>query len=260
MRPRRLTLAEAVDEVRDGDCVYLGNFGAQLFCVADRLVAAGRRGLHVVVASGGLLLDRLIGAGVVARATFAHCWSPVGPDPAWHFRRAVETGDPPVARHEVSLGMLSAALTAGAWGVPFLPVPAPQGTGYLTEDWPDGLLAVARCEFGEAYVVRALVPDVAFVHVDLVDEWGNGVIRGPVGEALVAAQAARRTVLVAEEVADHARVRAAGIRIPGLVVDAVVHHPGAVRPDGAAGRYHRDVDAYRALVREAAAAVGRGAP
>jgi glutaconate CoA-transferase subunit A len=152
------------------------------------------------------------------------------------------------------LGMLSAALTAAAWRVPFMPVPAPEGTGYLTDDWPNGMVTQARTEFGTAQVVRALAPDVAFVHVDLADEWGNGVIRSPVGEAVVAAQAADRVVLVAEELADHARVRAAGITVPGLLVSTVVHHPGAVAPDGAVERYQRDVTAYQQLVRQAAEA------
>lgn len=254
MRPPVRSLADAVATVRDGDCVYLGNFGAQLFAVGDELIAQQRRKLHAVVASGGLLLDRLIGAGVLARATYAHCWSPVGPDPAWHFRRLVQSGDSRVLRHEISLGMLSAALTAAAWRVPFMPVPAPEGTGYLTDDWPNGMVTQARTEFGTAQVVRALAPDVAFVHVDLADEWGNGVIRSPVGEAVVAAQAADRVVLVAEELADHARVRAAGITVPGLLVSTVVHHPGAVAPDGAVERYQRDVTAYQQLVRQAAEA------
>lgn len=250
--PPELSLVRAVAAVADGECVYLGNFGAQLFAVGQELIRQQRRGLHAVLGSGGLLLDRLLGAGVADRATFAHCWSPVGPAPARHFRRVVEdSGSDPsggeaaaFARHEVSLGMLSAALTAGAWGVPFLPVPAPAGTGYLTGDWTGGMVDVARCGFGEAHVVRALVPDVAFVHVDLVDEWGNGSIAAPLGESVVAAQAARRVILVAEERTGFDRVRAAGVSVPGLLVSGVVVHPGAVRPDGAAGRYHRDVATY----------------
>jgi glutaconate CoA-transferase subunit A len=265
LRPPVLPLAEAVAAaVSDGDCVYLGNFGAQLFAVADELVRQRRRRLHAVVGSGGLLLDRLLGAGVLARATFAHCWSPVGPDPAWRFRRLAESGRTAtgaaaageaatgeagvVALHEVSLGMLSAALTAGAWRVPFMPVPVPAGTGYLTGDWTGGQLAVARSAFGATQVVRALAPDVAFLHADLADEWGNGVLRTPLGESLLAAQAAGRVVLVAEELAPAGRVRAAGVTVPGLLVSTVVHHPGAVRPDGAAGRYPRDVAGYQRAV------------
>jgi glutaconate CoA-transferase subunit A len=34
----------------------------------------------------------------------------------------------------LSLGLLTAALTAGAWGVPFMPVPDLPETGYVDED------------------------------------------------------------------------------------------------------------------------------
>ena len=252
MRPPVCSVADAVATVGDGDCVYLGNFGAQLFAVADELITQRRRELHAVVASGGLLLDRLIGAGVLARATYAHCWSPVGPDPAWHFRRLAQAGDRRVVRHEVSLGD-----AVGGADRRRLAGAVPPDTRPGRHRLPDRGLAEQDGDhgghpFGSAPVVRALAPDVAFVHVDLADEWGNGVIRSPVGEALVAAQAARRVVLVAEELADHDRC---GRRHhhSWVLVAMVVHHPGAVAPDGAIGRYPRDVPAYR-LVRQAAEA------
>jgi glutaconate CoA-transferase, subunit A len=252
--PDLLTLPQAVAEyVSDGTVVYVGNFGAQLFCVGHELIRQQRRGLHAVIASGGVLLDQLIGAGTLTSATFGHCWGPVGPNPAWNFRRHTEdrhtehgnTQSPPALRlHELSLGLLTAALTAAAWNIPFMPVPGPVGTGYLEQDWTGGLVGRADSSFGRTPVVRAIIPDVAFVHVDQVDEQGNGCIRGPVGEVTVAAQAASVVVLVAEEVTDTGSVREHGITIPGVLVDAYVHQPYAVWPDGAIGRYDRDVDAY----------------
>ncbi len=254
---KALTLEVAVSSyVEPGARVYLGNFGAQLFCVGHELIRQHVRDLDAVIASGGLLMDQLLGAGVLRSATYGHCWSPVGPAPAWNFRRVAEAGERTVALHEMSLGLLTAALTAGAWGVPFMPVPDLPGTGYIDEDWPAGRLAVAQSAFGNARVVRAEVPDVAFVHVDQVDEDGNGVVRGPVGEAVVAAQAARRLVLVAEEVRPARDMWKAGITIPGLLVSAYVHRPGAVAPDGAIGRYDRDVTAYRRYSERSSTAQG----
>ena len=234
-----------VAHVRDGDTVYVGNFGAQLFSVAHELIRQRRRRLHLVVASGGILMDQLLGAGVLSAATFGHCWGPVGPAPAHVFRRLAESGQPQCTFHEVTLGMLSAGLTAAAWGVPFMPVGAVDDTGYVTDDWSGGLVDQAVCRFGTTTVVRAIQPDIAFVHVDQADEAGNGVIRGPLGEALVAAQAARRVVVVAEEIVSTDTVCRIGITVPEVLVSAVVHQPGAVAPDGALGRYDRDVAAYR---------------
>jgi glutaconate CoA-transferase subunit A len=241
-----LSLPEAVARYApDGSRVYLGNFGAQLFCVGHELIRQGRRELDIVIASGGVLLDQLFGACVVRTATFGHCWSPVGPAPAWNFRRLAESGAAAGRLHELPLGWLTAALAAGAQQLPFMPVPDLPGTGYVTEDWPGGRTQVVQTSFGPARVISAEVPDVTFVHADLADADGNATIRGPLGEIVLATQAARATIVVAEEMVPTAEVLAAGVTLPALVVDAVVTRPGAVRPDGAVGRYDRDVAAYR---------------
>lgn len=245
MNPPVLTLGDAVrTHVHDGDVVYLGNFGAQLFAVGHEIIRQRRRDLDLVIGSGGILLDQLIGAGVAASATFGHCWSPVGPFAAHNFRRLAESGESPVVFHEVSLGMFTAALTAGAWGVPFMPFPGLDGTGFLTEDWSRGRVEQVSTGFGSANVVRAISPDVAFVHADRCDPDGNAWINGPVSEMPVAAAASRTTVLVVEQLTDAAEMRAHGVTLPGHLVDAIVVHPGALAPDDAAGRYGRDVAAY----------------
>lgn len=246
---KRTSLTDAVGRyVEPGRTVFLGNFGAQLFCVGHEIIRQKLTGIDAVFASGGLLMDQLLGAGALRSATYGHCWSPVGPSPAWNFRRAAESGDHRTTLSEMSLGMMAAGLTAGAWRVPFMPVPGLPGTGYVEEDWSAGRRTSITTEFGSSDIVVAITPDVAFVHVDLADEDGNGVVRGPLGEALLAAQASDTLVLVAEEIVDFEIVRSEGIVIPGLLTSAVVHRPGAVVPDGAIGRYDRDVAGYEDYV------------
>lgn len=248
----RVSLEHAIERyVPDGACIYIGNFGAQLFAVGHELIRRGRRDLEVVVGSGGILLDQLIGAGALRSAVFCHCWSPVGPSPAHNFRRAAQQGSGGTALHELSLGHLTAALTGGGWDVPFMTVPSLPGTGYVDEDWSHGYLAQVSSPFGESTVVRSIAPDIAFVHVDTADLDGNGLIKGPRGEVVVAAQAARRVVLVAEELRDDASVVVAGPTISGIIVSAIVHAPGSAAPDGVIGRYPRDVEAYQAYTRAA---------
>lgn len=252
-----LTLEESVRaHVSPGQTVYLGNFGAQLFCVGHEMVRQRIRNVAAVMGSGGILMDQLLGAGVLGSVTFAHCWSPVGPAPAHAFRRSTQGQDTGPAFQELSLGMLTAALSAGAWNVPFMPVPDLSETGYFEEGRARGALAPVSCALGTTWAVRAIVPDVAFLHVDMADADGNGVVRGPLADVLLAAQAARAVVLVAEDLCSHDAVLAAGISIPGALVDAVVHHPGAVWPDGAAGRYARDVTAYEDYVQAARSSAG----
>lgn len=256
-RPLHVTLTEAVSELTsDGDTVYVGNFGAQLFAAGHELIRQHRSGLHAIVPSGGILLDQLIGAGSIASATFAHCWSPVGPAPAWNFRRLWESGGGQVGWHEMSLGALVAALTAGAWGVPFMPFRHPDPASDHAEVLHKDMWGEASSTFGNATVVRALAPDVAFLHADIADRWGNAKVAGPLGDVSVACQAARHVILVVEEIVDEAVLRGKGANLPGVAVSALVHLPGALQPDGAVGRYDRDVDAYEHYATAAATPEG----
>jgi glutaconate CoA-transferase subunit A len=233
------SLEDAVaSTVADGDCVWIGNFGTQLFAVGEELIRQGRRDLHLVVGSGGILLDRLLAEGIAAKVTFTHCWSPVGPRPTRAFRAAWEEGSE-VRFHELPLGALVAALEAGAAGVPFAPVALDPGTGYA--EWTPEMIGTAESPFGEAAVVRALRPDVAFVHGRSADRDGNVQIGAPAGEAPAAVAAARRTVAVVEQIID---LQLTGVALPSILIDLIVEHPGAAAPDGVPGLYERDVAAY----------------
>jgi glutaconate CoA-transferase subunit A len=241
--------------VADGDCVWIGNFGTQLFAVAEELIRQRRRDLHLVIGSGGILLDRLLAEGVAAEVTFTHCWSPVGPRPTRAFRAAWEERSE-VRFHELPLGALVAALEAGAAGVPFASVALDPDTGY--SEWTPEMIGTAESPFGEATVVRALRPDVAFVHGRSADRDGNVQIGAPAGEAPVAVAAARRTVVVVERIFDRPSASShlstnvvdncelTGVVLPSILIDLVVEHPGAAAPDGVPGLYGRDVAAYEA--------------
>jgi glutaconate CoA-transferase, subunit A len=251
------TIEDAVAaNVSAGDTVYLGNFGAQLYVVGQELIRQGYCDLHVIAGSGGLLLDQLIGSGVASAVTFAHCWNPVGPAPAYNLRRAAEAGDPPVEIRELSLGALNAALQAAAWGVPFLPVAMSPDTGYATDGWSRGVITTVDSEFGGTLAVKALRPDVAFVYADHVDRLGNAVLTAPYGEHLAAATAGVRTVVVAEEVLGSGEQLVTPATLAGVHVDAGVHSERAVWPDGAAGRYPRDVEEYRRYAMQSSTADG----
>jgi glutaconate CoA-transferase subunit A len=138
--------------------------------------------------------------------------------------------------------MLSAALEAGAAGLAFAPVTGPADTDYLV--WSPTSLARVDSPFGAELVVRAVAPDVAFLHAALADEWGNAALGTPVGEAPLAMAAAARTVVIAERIGTLAEVSALGIDVPGVLVDCVCETPGAAQPDGVPGLYARDIHAY----------------
>src|SRR5437867_7309624 len=131
-------------------------------------------------------------------------------------------------------------LRAAAFGVPFEPVPGLKGTDLpATADFR----TVKDPWTGEEiYVVPALAPEWAILHVQEADARGNARIFGSPGYDILMAQAAGRVLLTAERIVpteELARVPEL-TGISDLTVAAVVEVPGGARPGDCAGCY--DVD------------------
>ena len=91
-----------------------------------------------------------------------------------------------------------------------------------------------------------LNPDVTIVHAQRADAAGNTQLWGLLGVQKEAAFAARRVIVVVEEIVDESVIRSDPNRtvIPGLVVDAVVHQPYGAHPSYVQGYYDRDNQFY----------------
>jgi glutaconate CoA-transferase subunit A len=160
--------------------------------------------------------------------------------------RAVERGEPRALEiEEYSHFGMVARFAAGAARLPFFPL-----RNYAGSDLPrvNPNIRTVACPFtGETLAaVPALNPDVAIVHVQRADAEGNAQIWGLLGVQKEAAFAARRVVVVAEEIVSGDVVRADPNRtvVPGFVVDAVVHEPFGCHPSYAQGFYDRDNEFY----------------
>jgi glutaconate CoA-transferase subunit A len=158
------------------------------------------------------------------------------------FRRAVERSIP--RRLEVvdySNFTMALALHAGALGVPFLPSYATLGSDLLKKN---GNLREFSSPVSEEKLVavRALRPDVAILHVQRSDAQGNAHIWGSLGVAVDGARAARKVIVVAEEIVEASVISSDPNRtlIPGFLVAAVVQEPGGAHPSPVQGYYGRD--------------------
>ena len=131
-------------------------------------------------------------------------------------------------------------LRAASLGVPFEPIPGLRGTDLpATADFR----TVKDPWTGEeVYVVPALRPQWAILHVQEADARGNARIFGSPGYDLLMAQAADQVILTVERVVATDELAAIPelTRISELTVVAVVEAPGGARPGGCAGCY--DVD------------------
>jgi glutaconate CoA-transferase subunit A len=98
------------------------------------------------------------------------------------------------------------------------------------------------------HAVCALVPDVAVIHVQRADPEGNSHCWGNLGVLIEAARAARRVIVVAEEVVSPEVITSDPNRtvIPGFLASAVVECPMGAHPSPVQGYYRRDDDFYRA--------------
>jgi glutaconate CoA-transferase, subunit A len=127
---------------------------------------------------------------------------------------------------------------AGAMGLPFLPMRSMLGSDVIAQ-LPEA--KVIDCPFtGEKLVlVPALNPDVALIHVQRCDAYGNAQIDGLPFMDLDLAMAANRVILTTERIVsnDQIRRRPDQTKIPFFAVDAVVEVPFGCAPHECYGLY-----------------------
>jgi glutaconate CoA-transferase, subunit A len=142
---------------------------------------------------------------------------------------------------------------AGAMGAPFLPMRSMLGSDVIAQ-LPDA--RVIDCPFtGEKLVlVPALNPDVALIHVQRCDAYGNAQIDGLPFMDLDLAMAANRVILTTERIVsnDQIRRRPDQTKIPFFAVDAVVEAPFGCSPHECYGLYEpmfAHLDGYAAALK-----------
>jgi len=241
--------------VHDGDTVVIEGF-THLICFAagHEIIRQRRRDLTLARLTPDLIYDQMIAAGCARKLVFSWAGNP-GAGSLHAFRRAVEGGTIEIEEYS-HFGMV-ARMAAGAARLPF-------GTlrDYMGTDLPGAnpQIRTVTCPYtGEVLAtVPALHPDVTIVHAQRADAEGNAQIWGLLGVQKEAAFAARRVIVVVEELVDAAVIRSDPNRtiVPGLIVDAVVVEPWGAHPSYAQGYYDRDNDFYvgwEPISREAAA-------
>ena len=244
------TMHDAVAElVRDGDTVAIEGF-THLICFAagHEIIRQGRRDLTLARMTPDVIYDQMIGAGVASKLIFSWMGNP-GVGNLHAVRRRIEKADPePLEIEEYSHFGMVCRYMAGASNLPFFPL-----RSYYESDIPkvnDKIKPMASPYDPDdiVYVVPPLVPDVSIVHAQRADAAGDTQIWGLLGCQKEAAFAAKRVIVVCEEVVDEAVIRRDPNRtvIPGAIVDAVVEQPLACHPSFAQGYYDRDNAFYLA--------------
>jgi glutaconate CoA-transferase subunit A len=233
--------------VPDGASVCMGTALEALipFAAGHELIRQNRRDLTLIGPISDILFDQLIGAGCVRRVIAAWVGN-VSAGLGYNYRRAVEQRVPaPIEVEDHSNLTIAFALQAAALGVPYLPTRSLLGTG-LAQANPTFKESTDPWSGAPLLLVPAIAPDVAILHVQRADAEGHAHVWGTLGVTRPAAFAARRVILVAEEIRPRERI----LSDPGLVltpelkVAAVVHEPFGAFPSPVQGCYGRHHDFF----------------
>ncbi|MFH1574852.1 MAG: CoA-transferase [Acidobacteriota bacterium] len=232
--------------VHDGDTIAIEGFTACIcFAAGHEIIRQGRRDLTLCRMTPDLLYDQMIAAGTARKLIFSYLGNP-GVGSLHAIRRAVEKAIPAALELEEysHFGMVG-RYTAAACRLPFFPL-----RSYHGSDMPrvNPLIRSVTSPYGDETiaVVPPLHPDVAIIHAQRADRNGNAHLWGLLGVQKEAAFAARRVIVVVEEIVGEEVICADPNRtlIPGLIVDAVVHEPWGAHPSYVQGYYDRDNDFY----------------
>jgi glutaconate CoA-transferase, subunit A len=252
LREKVVSLEEAASYVSDGASVGLG--GSTLsrtpMAMIWQLIRARKKNLSCarsIISTDG---DLLLGSGVAN-----HIIS------SW-FAQGILWGLSKVMRHYVEKGLarydewshmaMGMRFRAGGMGVPFLPMRSMLGSD-VARIRPEA--KEMDCPFtGEKLLlVPALNPDVALIHVQRCDAYGNAQIDGLQFMDIDLALAANRVIMTTERIVSNDQIRRAPDRtkIPFFCVDAVVEVPFGSMPHECYGVYEpvmNHLDAYVAQV------------
>ncbi len=240
-----MTMRDAISEfVPDGASVAMGLQLEQMipFAAGHEIIRQKRRGLTLIGPISDILFDQLIAAGCAEKVIAAWVGN-VMMGQAYNFRRAVESGTIEVIN--MTNFSVALALQAGAMGLPYLPTRSAMGSD-VSKDNPFFRAASSPFDAKEPLLaVRALNPDVTIVHLQRADRDGNAHCWGNFGVMIEAVRAARRVIVVAEQVVEREVIASDPNRtvIPGFLVSAVVESKYGAHPSPVQGCYKRD-DAF----------------
>lgn len=240
-----MTLTEAISSfVPDGSSVAMGLSLESLipFAAAHEIMRQGKRNLTLIGPISDTLFDQIIGAGCARKLQVAWVGNVITGS-CYNFRRAIESRTLDIEDH--SNLTMAMALRAGAMGVPFMPSRTALGSDLFKTNTG---LKIITCPFtGDLLTaVAAIHPDVAIVHVQRADEYGNAHAWGNLGVTRDGCLASRHIIATVEEIVSPEVIRRDPNRVitAGFRVSAVVHRPWGGHPSPVPGYYNRDHQAF----------------
>lgn len=238
LREKVMTLEQAAALVKDGDHVAVGG------CTASRtpmamtwaLVRAGRKNLTLSRSITSTEGDIAFASGMSNHIVTSWFTQGIVWGISKIMRAYTESGR--ATFEEWSHMAMGLRYRAGAMGIPFIPTRSMMGSDIVARLGP---VEEMSCPYtGERLLLLpALNPDVALIHVQRADRFGNAQIDGLQFMDIDIAMAAKRVILTTERIVKNEQIRRAPdeTRIGFFAVDAVVEAPFGSAPHECYGVY-----------------------
>jgi glutaconate CoA-transferase subunit A len=257
--PKLISLAEAVRRYTWDGMQYASGaalpIGSDAVVFGRELLRQKRTNLHAIFHCNSQQLNLLAGAGAATKAECGFTGLEVFGF-ANGLRRAVEKGE--LVLEDYSNLAMPLRLLGGALNWPFVPATVNIGSdlqdrsAFAPTEFPArSKIATVTDPFSGRQIgaFRPLKPDLAAIHVTLADPLGNSIMLGTEWSRFELSRAAKRVVVVADAIVDEACIRQFPnlVRIPEIVVAAVVYWPFAAWPQSSPGMYDVDEEHMRAM-------------
>jgi len=244
-----MPLSEAIGRyVPDGAVLFMGGFiQAEPFAAAHEIIRQGKKDLTLSKCSGMILMDQLIGAGVIKYLITAFCWNLL-PAPTHCFVRGMTQGIPhKIEIEEWTILGLNLAYMAGALDLPYVASKTMLGSGFDWEQTNFGVKNKLKFEQSPFTGERVcLIPpikhDIGIIQVQRCDPYGNAQAWGLLGETRYGVMSSKEIIVCAEEIVDTDVIMRDPSRtlVPDFRVQAVVEEPWGSHPVPMTGYYDMD--------------------
>jgi glutaconate CoA-transferase subunit A len=256
-----ISLPEAVSRYTANGMQYASGaglpIGADAIAFGRELLRQGRKNLRGIFHCNTQQLNLLAAAGAVDTAECGFSGLEVFGF-ANGLRRAVESGR--LVLEDYSNLAIPLRLLGGALNWPFVPATVNIGSdiawrsAFTPETYPaTGKIPEITDPFSGRTIgaFSPLTPDLAAIHVTMADANGNAIMIGTEWSRFELSRAAKKVVLIADHIVDTDCMRQYPnlVRIPGIIVEAVVWWPYSAWPQGSPGVHDID-EAHMRLMNE----------
>lgn len=231
----------AMSLINNGDTVAIGGnvLHRAPMSLIRHMVRHEKKQLRIVKTAGAHDVDLLVRGNCVYSVDAGFVSYETHYGLATYFRKACQNGD--VIMNEHACYTVMSALNAARINVPFMPVHGLQISDLIeTNDYFD----VIEDPFSKerVTVVKAIVPDVAILHVSACDHHGNCLIDGPNFDDVLMAKAAKKVIVSTEKIVSESQIRLnfQDVAISSILVDAIVEMKRGALPCSHGNLY--DVD------------------